>query len=70
VRGEPECLLFITSEADNCKRTYQIFDRIEQLNIDVSVKERKLHIFDSRSEIWKARTSLDGSGIGIAGVSS
>lgn len=42
--AEPECLLFIIRGPDNCKRTYQIFDRIEQLNIDISV-EKESDIF-------------------------
>jgi len=63
----PECLIFIIHEPDSCKRTYHISDRIEQLNI--GMRKEKQHIFDSRSEIRKARTSLNGLGIGIAGVS-
>jgi hypothetical protein len=40
----PECLPFITPEPDNCKRTYQIFDRIEQLNIGMRKEKNSISL--------------------------
>jgi hypothetical protein len=39
----PECLLFIIYEHDDCKCTYQISDRIEQLNIGMR-EEKTAHL--------------------------
>jgi hypothetical protein len=68
--AEPECLLFIIiREPDNCKRTYQIFDRIEQLNIDLSVKRKKTAFFLIReAKSGKRELHWRYQVMGIAGV--
>jgi hypothetical protein len=39
----PECLIFIIHEPDDYKRTYQISDRIEQLNIGMRKEKTAYH---------------------------